>query len=896
MSEREEQSQPSPRRGGLTARVRRVLWVGGSLLFIALAGGVVAWRVHQAAEPEEYKPGEASADITHAVEEHSQQKTAAEAPVRTQAPERKFDALLAQAGKLPAGAPPPRFTDVTREAGLGGFRSFAGARTSQLPEDMGSGAAWGDFDNDGFDDLLLVSAGGPLNAPQAALARTELYRNLGNGKFERVETFPDLRIRGMAAAWADYNNDGWLDLVITGFDVILLFRNEHGKLVRETGFASPKGFWTGAAWGDFNLDGRVDLYICGYVKYQVDEGKTRNLTQQFGFDIPYTLNPASFEPERNLLFRNDGGGRFSEVAQSMGVANSSGRSLSALWHDFDQDGWPDLYVANDVSENKLYLNRRGRFVDAGKQAWIGEYRGSMGLAAGDFDRDGDDDLFISHWIAQGFALYQSLLAEQKSAAGGNSGATPISQELHFTDVAESLGVGQPSLQMVGWGTSFLDFDSDGWPDLAVANGSTMEAKDGSKKMIAMPSFLFWNDHGKFFRDLAPWNRSLAAPHVSRGLAVADYDNDGSLDILVVDHGEGVRLLRNDVPHGNWVELRLHSRAGAGGRAPGLADGATVVAYSGKSILRRAIGSASYLSEDTRRVHFGLGAAAQIDRLEVHWPGAAIETWTHVEANHIWDLYQGEKELRPFAGAQAQSAAPRPLSQDELVRFWGRQREAMDAMKRLKDYPRAAKLFREALRLNPAHEDSRYYLANCLDALGDTQGAIAELQELARLNPLSHRAWQRRGVLLASQATSMAQLAAASESIERARKLNPEETGTLQLLGEVALLRGDLAAAGQRFREACQANPRSAGGLFFGGYVAWKNNDRAGAVDLLTAARRALGPEWKPKGSVAEGDVKQRMDRDAGLLAPFWQAWPGALEPAGTFAALDRYLQSKRPKV
>jgi len=238
-------------------------------------------------------------------------------------------------------------------------------------------------------------------------------------------------------------------------------------------FPSLKGFWTGASWVDYNRDGYLDLYVCGYVKYKPYEQNAATNSTQFGPEVPFTLNPAAFEAERNLLFRNNRNGTFTAVAKKLGVDNPDGRSLSALWHDFDGDGRLDLYVANDISENKLYLNRNDRFVDAGRNAWVEEYRGSMGLAAGDFDRDGDDDLFISHWIAQGYALYQSLLSEQKGM--------PNASELHFTDVAANMGIGQPSLQKIGWGTSFVDIDSDGWPDLIVANGSTFEQKETSPR-------------------------------------------------------------------------------------------------------------------------------------------------------------------------------------------------------------------------------------------------------------------------------------------------------------------------------------------------------------------------------------------------------------------------------
>jgi tetratricopeptide (TPR) repeat protein len=870
---------PSSRRP-VSRRRRRILWTASTLAAFGLIGALVAWRIQKENEPEQYTPGETSADITTVVSDRAAAKApAAATPARTQISTRAADPLRDPGRKLPPGAPEPRFTDVTLAAGLAEFRQFQGPRSSQLPEDMGSGLAWGDFDNDGYEDLFVVSGGGALNLPEAQLAPSVLYHNLGDGRFEMVRDFPETRIHGMAAAWADYNNDGWLDLIVTGYDTLLLFRNDHGHMIRDQRFPSLKGFWSGASWGDYNRDGFLDLYVCGYVKYVPGRGDASSSTQQFGKEVPFTLNPASYEPERNLLFRNNGDGTFTEVAHELGVDNPEGRSLSALWHDFDGDGWLDLYVANDVSENKLYLNRHGRFVDAGRSAWVEEYRGSMGLAAGDFDRDGDDDLFISHWIAQQYALYQSLAAEQRQ-----SGASK--PELHFTDVAEMRGIGQPSMQAIGWGASFVDFDSDGWPDLVVANGSTFEQKDTMPRRLApMASFLFWNARGEYFHELAPWNRSLGQPHVSRGLAVADFDNDGAMDIAIVDHGEGVCLLRNDVPHGNWAEFRLHSRVPGSQSRVGFGDGAAVTAWVGAIPLRRSVTSASYLSQDTRRMHIGLGEAAKIDKLEVRWLNGRTETWREVPANHIWDITEGESEARLFL--------PHPAGQQEVSRFWEKQRAAMDAMKRERDYAKAEGLFREALAINSGHEDSRYYLANCLAAEGHPAAAVSELDVLAYINPQSHRALQRKGELLASAASTRAQLEAANAPLAKALRLNSEETGTLLLLGEVALALGDLPAAEGRFTHACQANARAVNAWFLRGYIAWKRHDPGSAAAMLHTARAALGPDWKPRGAAAEGDVQSRMYNESGFLGVFTEGWDGRPDPEAAYGPLDQYLRRFR---
>ncbi|HET7102938.1 MAG TPA: CRTAC1 family protein, partial [Terracidiphilus sp.] len=694
-------------------RLRRISWTAAALMVLVAITVIVTWRVRRERQPNEYIPGESSRDVTNTAAERGSitSGTATQAVARPIS-SRSVDRLLDPGRPLPSGAPAPLFTDVTKEAGLDSFRQFAGARTSQLPEDMGSGVAWGDFDNDGLEDVFVVSGGGPLGAPSSQLAPSVLYHNLGNGHFEKAQGFPDLRIHGMAASWGDYDNDGRLDLAVTSTDRIYLFRNMGNGVFtdvsRQAGLDRYRGFWAGVAWGDYNRDGYLDLYVCGYVKYKYDAGKNATTSDQFGMDVPYSLNPASFDPERNLLFRNSGKGTFTEVGKQLGVSNPDGRSLVALWHDFNNDGWPDLYVANDISENKLYINHHGRFIDAGKEAWVEEYRGSMGLAAGDFDRDGDDDLFISHWIAQGFALYQNLLEEQRDKNG--------KAELHFSDVAATSGIGQTSMQRIGWGASFVDFNSDGWLDLIVANGSTFEQKGSSPRRLApMPSFLFWSAQGDFFHDLAAWNRSFGQPHVSRGLAVADFNNDGAMDVAIVDHGEGVRLLRNDIAQAHWAEIRLHSLVPPSNAPLGFGDDATVIAWVRGVPLRRTVSSSSYLSQDSHRIHLGLGGATKIDRLEVHWLRGASETWTNLQADQIWDITQGQPVAQPFmpsATAAGQVRAGGARSPDNTVKeqFWAKQHAAMDAMKRDLDYPRAASLFREALAINPNHEDSRYYLA------------------------------------------------------------------------------------------------------------------------------------------------------------------------------------------
>jgi tetratricopeptide (TPR) repeat protein len=817
---------------------------------VAIAAGVILYRVTR---PEVRRPGEELDDITERLSRN-----------------------------IPAEAPTPMLIDVAAEAGLGETVSFLGDRTSQLPEDMGSGLAWGDYDNDGDDDLLLVGVGGSLESAPETWAPTRLFRNRGNGTFEFDTSFPELRIMGMAAAWGDYDGDGWLDLVISGFNELKLFHNENGRLVESDLLGENPGYWSGASWADIDNDRDLDLYVCGYVKYELaGPGETR-VSEQYGTAVPYTLNPASFEPERNLLFVNEGGG-FTEMAQLYGVSNPAGRSLGALWHDFDADGLLDLYVANDISDNALFLNKGGTFEDASLSAWVADYRGAMGLAAGDWNRDGDDDLFVTHWVAQENALYDSRLldiARARERDGVEGPPVPLS----FQDQAAPLGLGQIALHSVGWGTEFVDLDGDGWLDLLVSNGSTLETEDEPPLLKPQSMFVLWNRAGEFFHDLAPLDEALAKPRVGRGLAISDFDADGDQDIAVVRWGEPPGLLRNDMQRGNWAQFRLKSK-GPDGELVGFGDGATVAVRTGDLELRRTVGGSSYLSQSSRTLHFGLGAVATIDSVEVRWLGGETETWGPLTAGTLWELSEGVGEARNLReGLSATS------DRERLVAFWTKQRAAMDAFKRERDCEAAVPLFREALALDPTHGDSRYYLGNCLATMGEFDEALAQLDELRQRDPMSHRAHKQYGVLRAMVAESQDDLLAAKAALGRAHEINSEATGALIVLGELELILGRHAEAAEHLEHACRTNPKAVGGFFLRGYIEWLDGDAVAAGKLLEQARAALGPEWKPEGTVAEGDVKKQMHEEATPLSRYWEAWDGNTDPTAAYATLAERLK------
>ena len=883
-----------------------------SLAALAAVGTIVGWLIYRASRPEAYTPGAETEGITRNL-----------------------------ARGLPADAPEPRLVDVTGEAGLAGFQSFAGTRSSQLPEDMGAGVAWGDWDGDGDDDLFAVAAGGPLTAPPETWAESVLYENVsseGSGlAFRRSGAFPGARIVGMGAAWGDYDGDGHLDLALSGYRTLRLYRNlgpeEGHRLVPDERFPppglDPERYWAGLSWGDYDLDRDLDLYVTGYVRYEEDPNAREQVSRQYGHAVPYTLNPVSYEPEVNLLLRNDGGGAFTEVAGELGVENRAGRSLGALWRDFDDDGRLDLYVANDVSDNALFRGvgaaaGEGTFEDIGLAAWVADYRGAMGLAAGDWNRDGDDDLFVTHWVAQENALYDNLLADQRAREEAGTGPA-LPAGVGFSDLAAPLGLGQIALRFVGWGTELADLDGDGWLDLLVVNGSTFERKEDHTLLEPEPPLLLWNRRGEHFHDLAPLAPALSEPHVGRGMAMADADGDGDLDLAIHHWGEGIQLLRNDMQTGRSVELALVSR-GPDGSPTGRGDGAVVIArvldpQAGETIHRRGVTGASYLSQSSATVHIGLGRAERVDVVEVRWLGGGTDTWENLDAGARWELREGDPvprrvatfpadgklasyaggpspgsgragaPERPGASSAVAGEAPERLTERErIARFWKLQRAGMDAMKIDRDPAKAAGLFRQALELDPQHEDAHYYLANALVSLGGTDEALEHLRRLTEINPQSHRGHKRWGTLRALTAEGDEHLEQAAAALERALELNQEETGSLLVLAEIDLLRGDAERARQHLEWATRTNPRAVGGQFLRGYLAWKAGDEAEARERLEAAREGLGPDWVPAGAVAEGDTEETMHVEESPLARFWRSWDGEPRPETAYAPLDAFLE------
>ncbi|MBI4462444.1 MAG: CRTAC1 family protein [Acidobacteria bacterium] len=574
----------------------------GTAIVLA-ASGTLLW---QGNKPEPYRPGDQVEGITSELSRN-----------------------------IPPDYPRVRFTNVAEEAGIR-FQHFPGKRTTQLPEDMGSGAAWGDYDDDGDPDLYVCDIAAPLTATPDQLAASpggnRLYRNNGDGTFTDVTEQAGVGYKGlsMAAAWADSDNDGHLDLVVTSYDRLILYRNRGDgsfeDLSQLAGLAGFRGFWTGASWADYDRDGDLDLYICGYVQYEFRPDFAGRTSRQYTELVPFTLNPSSYPAERNLLFQNNGKGGFREVARKAGVDNPTGRSLAAAWCDFDGDGWPDLYVANDISDNAMFLNLgKGKFRDISHEAWAADYRGAMGLGVGDWDQDGDADIFITHWIAQQFALLSNLRYQPTGPA--NPG------RLRFQDVADLIGVGQLTFSYIGWGTSFFDYDNDGQLDLFAVTGSTFQDAKDPSKLVPMKNLLFWQKNSKegFYEVGAVSGEVFQKLHVGRGAAFGDYDNDGDVDIFVVNHSGRALLLRNDGGNqNNWLKVRL--RCTQSNRS---CLGAVVEIETEGREQQQEIGSqASYLSQNSLEAHFGLNRAQQVERLRVRFPSRVTRELRQIPTNQI----------------------------------------------------------------------------------------------------------------------------------------------------------------------------------------------------------------------------------------------------------------------
>jgi hypothetical protein len=541
--------------------------------------------------------------------------------------------LLRALGAVPPTAASPgfRFVDVTSSSGIQ-FQHNSGAFGGKfLPETLGSGCAFLDYDRDGWQDILLING---MDWPGHKQRRStlRLYHNNGNGSFTDVTSRAglDIEMYGMGVAVGDYDNDGFPDILVTCVGQNRLFHNT-GKgtfvdVTNSSGLGKRLGFSTSALWFDYDRDGLLDLFICNYVKWSPEHDVFCSLD---GKHKSY-CTPEAYRGETCWLFHNRGNGTFEDVTASSGIFDSSSKSLGVamLNKDKDQSGWPDLLVANDTQPNKLYRNQRnGTFKDAAVEAGLafsseGKARAGMGVDVADFENSGRSGVAITNFDNEMMGLY---------LFGGRTSE----------DVAAQAGVGLASKNSLGFGCVFLDSNLDGWLDLAVANGHIDETVRNIRGNVgyAQPPLLFLNNGKGSFRDIAAEvGGGFEQPKVGRGLAYGDFDRDGDLDLLLTTNNGPAYLYRNDQLGGNRsIRFRL-----VGTKSNRDAIGATVRIVSGDLSQSRMVKSgSSYLSQSELPVTFGLEKRNRVESVVITWPSGRIEEFKNLAAGRCYECTEGK---------------------------------------------------------------------------------------------------------------------------------------------------------------------------------------------------------------------------------------------------------------
>ena len=527
------------------------------------------------------------------------------------------------------GGPGFRLTDVTEAAGIR-FEHNSGAYGGKLlPETLGSGCAFLDYDADGWQDILLVNS---MDWPGHKMQRTtlKLYRNNRNGTFTDVTKAAGLdeEMYGLGVAVGDYNNDGFPDLFITCVGQSRLFRNT-GKgtfvdVTKAAGLYGKQGLSTSAVWVDYDRDGFLDLFVCNYVRWTAERDVFCSLD---GKNKSY-CTPEAYRGDTCWLYRNKGNGTFEDVTAWSGIFDSSSKSLGVAMFDYDADGWPDLLVANDTQPNKLYKNQHnGRFKDVAVEAGLafsadGKARAGMGVDVADFENSGKAGIIITNFDNEMIGLYRY---------GGKG----------YDDVAMQLGVGSASRNTLGFGCVFFDANLDGLMDIAVANGHIDETVRNIRGNVgyAQPAQLFENLGGGKFRDVAEEiGGGFNQPKVGRGLAVGDFDRDGDVDVLLTTNNGSAYLYRNDVVNGNRsIRVRL---VGTKSNRDGIGALVRVVA-DGKQQTRMVRSGSSYLSQSELPVTFGVRKQSQVERLAVEWPSGRSEEYKNLATGRAYQVIEGK---------------------------------------------------------------------------------------------------------------------------------------------------------------------------------------------------------------------------------------------------------------
>lgn len=528
---------------------------------------------------------------------------------------------------LPDELPVARFTEASATAGVDFVHEDGGFGRFYYPELMGPGCAFADFTGDGMPDLYLVNGSRLAGASPGEPPSDRLYRNNGDGTFQDVTAAAGLRERryGIGCCAGDFDNDGDLDLYVTNVGRNTLYRNEGNGTFRDVttqAGVGAGGFSSSAAFGDADNDGDLDLYVCRYILWS----PARNILCEVetGEGVAQgQCRPVVYPPAPDIFYRNNGDGTFTDVTSAAGMDPKPGRGLGVVWFDCDADGDQDLYVANDMTANFLFINHgKGKFSEeafarGAAVSDAGMPQASMGVSVVDYDADGHLDVACTNFSDEYLALY-------RNSGGGR-----------FEDVSASTGLAQITAPFVGFGLNFQDYDLDGYPDLFVVNGHVSGVRDSDlRNILAQPALFLMNDRRGGFIPAARPGETVTSKRVARGLASADFDRDGDLDVLVANWTARTELLRNELPRRqHWVRLRPEgtraNRSGIGARVE--------LTAGGRRQVQVVQSGGSYGSQNELPLTFGLDQHRTVERIRVSWPGGGTDVWQNLAADREYVL-------------------------------------------------------------------------------------------------------------------------------------------------------------------------------------------------------------------------------------------------------------------
>lgn len=540
-------------------------------------------------------------------------------------------------------APPsvrPRFVDVAEIAGID-FSLFTDTRPQRffLPCIMGSGVAFADFDGDGWQDIYFGNGCVMPHDPQDRTHVGALFRNRGNGTFVNVTPAAglDVSMYNQGVMTADYNEDGFPELYLSAFAGNYLFTNHgDGTFGDSTAYSGTRhhGWGSSGAFGDFDRDGILDLFVANYVVTSL-ETQPHCTYDEKGQKVPGYCGPGNYQGQPDVLFHGQGDGRFTDVTEAAGCLDANGKGLAVAIADFTNDGWPDLYIANDKVNNFFYENlgknvesassprtsrnpplSRPRFRERGVENGTavmanGEPGASMGIACGDYDNDGWHDMYVPQYTREGFALYRN-------------------QQGQFVEYSSPARLRVPSLNSLGFGALFLDFDNDSWLDIFVTNGHVLGPRI---EPTVMKPQLYWNDRAGAFVEVTPWSGPyFHGLYLGRSAAAGDWNNDGAIDFAVTHLDARPGLLRNDTaPRGHWLGLDL---VGTRGNRSGL-NARVEVTLGNRQLMREVYGGGSYLADNDHRILLGLGDAANVDQVTVIWSSGIRQELGKLATDRYW---------------------------------------------------------------------------------------------------------------------------------------------------------------------------------------------------------------------------------------------------------------------